>query len=89
MGERRMNPLVCYVRARLQRRLFVWFAATILFTVMAVAYVMFHSGDSDEKGFLREVQRVQAFVSGRFALVWDNPAERDVEAQRDEDERHA
>jgi signal transduction histidine kinase len=69
-----MNPLLCYVRARLQRRLFVWFAATILFTVMAVAYVMFHT--SGEGGFRRDTQRVQAFVSGRFALVWDVPAER-------------
>ena len=35
-----MNPLLCYVRARLQRRLFMWFGATILLTVLAVWSVM-------------------------------------------------
>jgi signal transduction histidine kinase len=71
-----MNPLLCYVRARLQRRLFVWFGLTILFTVLAVSAVMGVTGDT-EGGWRREGQRVQAFVSGRFERVWESPAERD------------
>jgi two-component system, OmpR family, sensor kinase len=71
-----MHPLLCYVRARLQRRLFMWFGATILLTVLAVSSVMGATADSDT-GWRREVQRVNAFVSGRFERVWDSPAERD------------
>jgi two-component system OmpR family sensor kinase len=71
-----VNPLLCYVRARLQRRLFMWFGATILSTVLAVLAVLAATSDG-ETGFHRETQRVHAFVSGRFARVWDSPAERD------------
>ena len=71
-----MNPLLCYVRARLQRRLFWWFGATILLTVIAVSGTWMATSDG-ETGFHREMQRVHAFVSGRFARVWDVPAERD------------
>ena len=69
-----------YVRARLQRRLFMWFGATILFTVLAVSLVMGATSDS-EIGWRREIQRVSAFVGGRFERVWDSPAERDELAQ--------
>jgi signal transduction histidine kinase len=71
-----VNPFLCYIRARLQRRLFMWFGATILFTVVAVSAVMGATGDG-ETGVRREVQRAQAFVGGRFARVWDAPADRD------------
>ncbi len=71
-----MNPLLCYVRARLQRRLFMWFGATILLTVVAVSWVLGATGNG-EMGWRREVQRISAFVSGRFERVWDSPADRD------------
>lgn len=71
-----MNPLLCYVRARLQRRLFAWFGATILVTVLAVAAVFHLTGD-ESASWWREVQRVQAFTAGRFERVWDSPADRD------------
>ncbi len=72
-----MNPFLCYVRARLQRRLFAWFAATILFTMLVIAGVagVFHN--TEEGGWRRETQRAQVFVGGRFARAWDSPAERD------------
>ncbi len=74
-----MNPLLCYVRDRLQRRLFVWFGLTILLTGLAVSGVL--SATGAEVGWRRETQRVSAFMSGRFERVWDAPAERDELAQ--------
>jgi signal transduction histidine kinase len=71
-----MNPLLCYVRARLQRRLFAWFAATILVTVCAVAAVFHLTGDQSASWW-REGQRALVFACGRFERVWDSPAERD------------
>ena len=71
-----MNPLLCYVRARLQRRLFAWFGATIVVTVVAVAAVL-HLTSDESATWRREAQRVQAFTGGRFERVWDSPAERD------------
>jgi signal transduction histidine kinase len=71
-----VNPLLCYVRARLQRRLFMWFGGTILMTVLAVAGVFWATADGDG-GFHREAERVHALASDRFARVWDAPAERD------------
>jgi signal transduction histidine kinase len=75
-----VNPLLCFVRERLQRRLFAWFGFTILFTGLTVSGVMALTGDGDAS-WRREAQRVQAFVGGRFERVWDAPAERDELAQ--------
>jgi signal transduction histidine kinase len=86
-----MHPLLCdlrdlaahgprgplrYVRARLQRRLFWWFGATILLTVVSVSFVLGVTGDG-EIGWRREAERVSTFVGGQFERVWDTPAERD------------
>jgi signal transduction histidine kinase len=71
-----MNPLLCYVRARLQRRLFMWFGLTILLTGLAVSSVLGATGDG-EGGWRREAQRISAFMGGRFERVWDSPEGRD------------
>ena len=71
-----MNPLLCFIRARLRRRLFAWFGATIFFTGMAVAFVM-GASENGAGGWRRDVERVRTFVGGRFDRVWDSPAERD------------
>ena len=70
-----MNPLLCYVRARLQRRLFAWFGATILFTGLAVMLVQ-RSTEHGEPGIVGELQRASAVVGHRFERVWDSPSER-------------
>ncbi|APR86973.1 sensor histidine kinase [Minicystis rosea] len=76
MGRGPLNPLLCYVRARLQRRLFMWFGATIVVTVCAVAATL--SVTSNENAsWKREADRVQVFVGGRFERVWEAPADRD------------
>lgn len=71
-----MNPLFCYIRARLQRRLFMWFGATILFTVLAVAAV-YHLSADGSASWKKERDRMTAFVGGRFARVWDDPGARE------------
>ncbi|MFT3769109.1 MAG: HAMP domain-containing sensor histidine kinase [Minicystis sp.] len=74
-GRGPLNPIFCYIRARLQRRLFMWFGATILCTVCAVAGVL-HLTTDGSASWRRETQRVQAFLGGRFERVWDDPAAR-------------
>ena len=70
-----MSPLLCYVRAHLHRRLFVWFVATMVTTVLAVAGVL-HATSDGTTSWSRERQRVAAFMGGRFEHVWNSPADR-------------
>jgi two-component system OmpR family sensor kinase len=73
---RRSNPIARYVRARLQRRIFVWFGASIAGTALAVFVVMRLVSPADRfshHGFVPFAD----FVAERFARVWDAPAERD------------
>lgn len=71
-----MNRLACYVRARLQRRLFVWFGVAILVTAasFSVVFAAFSAGNG--AGLSREMGHVRAYVGNRFAEVWDDPSAR-------------
>jgi signal transduction histidine kinase len=64
-----------FVRARLQRRLFVWFGASILITLIVFAVVTRLLGGG---AWHQEVLRVRSFVGGRFAQVWDDAKARDA-----------
>jgi two-component system OmpR family sensor kinase len=65
-----------YVRARLHRRIFVWFGASIVMTGATVWVVL--SLFSPEASEAREHWAdFHTFVGDRFAHVWDTPAERD------------
>jgi two-component system, OmpR family, sensor kinase len=75
-----VNPLLCFIRARLQRRMFLWFGATILFTGIAVAFVMGAEGGG-ATGWKREAMRGRTLASDMFASVWDNPEQRDALAR--------
>jgi two-component system, OmpR family, sensor kinase len=74
-----VNPLLCYVRARLRRRLFAWFGATILVTSVAVAFVM-GAGGNGAASWKREAARARTLTSDVFERVWEKPAERDAVA---------
>ncbi len=74
-----MNPLLCFIRARLRRRLFLWFGATILFTGLAVGAVMNVTGHRN--GYRRELERAGSFIAGRFAEAWNDPARLDALAE--------
>ena len=65
-----------YVRARLHRRIFVWFGASIVMTGATVWVVL--SLFSPEASQAREHwEDFHTFVGERFARVWETPAERD------------
>jgi signal transduction histidine kinase len=74
-----MNPLGHYVRARLHRRLFVWFGATIFGTavVMAAAGIALSSWYGGPP-WHREVEHVQQLIGDQFADQWKNPENRDA-----------
>lgn len=67
--------LARYVRARLHRRIFVWFGASIVLTLAAVVVVM--SLFIPEGRYREDWERLRSYVGQRFADVWDSPAERD------------
>ncbi len=65
-----------YVRARLHRRIFVWFGASIVMTGATVWVVL--SLFSPEASEAREHwQDFHTFVGDRFSRVWEAPGERD------------
>ncbi len=75
-----MNPVLCFIRARLHRRMFLWFGATILFTGMAVAFVMGAAGGG-ATGWKREAARAHNLAGDVFASAWDSPQQRDALAR--------
>ncbi len=74
----RMTRLGHYIRARLHRRIFIWFGLSILITGVMVATVMNLMGGSH---WNQEMDRARRFVSNRFAEVWDVPARREALVQ--------
>jgi two-component system, OmpR family, sensor kinase len=61
-------------RARLQRRLFLWFGATILFTGLVVGAVVGVFGPGGH--FREDLARVEALAAAEFARAWPRPSER-------------
>lgn len=70
-----MGRLGWYMRARLHRRLFLWFGMSILSTGIVVATVMSLVGGNTWR---QEMERAHAFIGHRFAEVWDEPAQREA-----------
>lgn len=64
----------------LARRIFHWFGASILFTVVAAATTMWLLGRVFPTEWSRDLDRVASHLSHRFAPVWDDPAARDAVA---------
>jgi signal transduction histidine kinase len=56
--------------------MFLWFGATILFTGMAVAFVMGAAGGG-ATGWKREAVRAHNLAGDVFASAWDSPQQRD------------
>ncbi len=89
--KRRMNwqpnAVLCFVRARLRRRLFVWFAMTIVLTAIMASAVMATLGGGAAT-WTREMDRTRAFIGDAFAHAWSDPvarAELAVTIQKDFD----
>ncbi len=62
-------------KKKLQRRIFMWFGASILFTALVVIGV-FRMLSPTER-IQRDAEGFERFASGRIAAVWDDPAARD------------
>ena len=75
------NPVVTFVRGRLQRRMFLWFGLSILATIATVFAVNHLLGGGPGATWQREVARVRSLVADRFARTWDDPAARAELAQ--------
>jgi signal transduction histidine kinase len=73
-----MTRLGRYLRARLHRRIFIWFGLSILVTGLVVVTVMNMVGGSSWR---QEMDKARAFASNRFAEVWDVPERRDALVQ--------
>jgi signal transduction histidine kinase len=69
-----------YVRARLHRRIFMWFGLTIAVTlgVVAGASHVLGTGTSTWK---REVERARSLLAHSFERVWEQPMERELLAR--------
>jgi signal transduction histidine kinase len=67
-----------YVRARLHRRLFLWFGASIAMTAATVVVVLSLFFPADRDGPREQYQRFQTFVGHRFAEVWGDGARREA-----------
>jgi signal transduction histidine kinase len=72
-----MSPLGRFVRARLHRRIFMWFGATILMTVIVVGGIMIGLGSRSRTSWSRDVRGISSFTGETFARVWDDPRARD------------
>jgi two-component system, OmpR family, sensor kinase len=72
---RPMTRLGSYVRARLRRRLFLWFGISILVTAVVVGSVMNLVGGNSWR---QELERVRTFAIHRLADVWNEPERRDA-----------
>lgn len=64
-----------FVRARLQRRLFFWFGASIVASVAAAA-VTIHFAAPGPPRWRAAREGLTRFVAARFAEVWDEPPRR-------------
>lgn len=74
-----MSRLGHFIRARLRRRLFVWFGVSILTTGLVVGTVVSVMGGLMGDGsWHQEASRARAFISNRLAEVWDDPKRRDA-----------
>ncbi|HEX8698750.1 MAG TPA: ATP-binding protein [Myxococcaceae bacterium] len=74
----RMTRLGRYIRARLHRRIFIWFGLSILVTGLVVSTVTNLAGGSTWR---QEMKKAHVFASNRFAEVWDVPERRDALVQ--------
>ncbi|WP_375772037.1 ATP-binding protein [Archangium gephyra] len=76
---RPMSRLGHFIRARLRRRLFLWFGVSIFTTALVVGTVMTVMGGLMGDGsWQQEAARARTFVSNRLAEVWDDPVRRDA-----------
>ncbi len=80
--RRPMGPIGRFVRARLRRRIFAWFASGMVMTSFAVSGVLMLVAKIQEPEWTHSFQRGQAWVGRQFAREWADPARRNIFAQQ-------
>src|SRR4051812_36828697 len=83
---RRMTPIGRFVRSRLRRKLFAWFALAILMTGGAAARVRGILSQGMGSGWRQDYERGRTWVGKQCALRWNSPAERDAFARESANE---
>lgn len=78
---RRMGPIGRFVRARLRRRIFLWFAGGIVTTMVFTSMVFMVLGRVQEPTWQRMMERGTTWAGSQFAREWDDPARRLAFAQ--------
>ncbi|WP_437959291.1 HAMP domain-containing sensor histidine kinase [Sorangium sp. So ce119] len=79
--NRRKVSIGRFVNARLHRRIFMWFGATILITAVAAIATTGAIDRVGNSGWRREHARAQSFVGHQFQRVWGDPVARDALAR--------
>ena len=79
--RRRMGPIGHFVRSRLRRKLFAWFALAILTTTVAVAIGMAVLSSGQQSTWHQDYEIGQKWVGKQFASKWDSPTEREAFAR--------
>ena len=79
---RRMGPIGRFVRARLRRRIFAWFAGGVLTTAIGTALVMMLVARVQEPPWSGVFQKGTAWFGAQFAREWDDAARRDEFARK-------
>lgn len=77
MAER-PRGLTGFLRRRLQRRLFAWFALAIFVALLAGFVASALVGGGPAANWRRDWVRLRAFTSDQLSRVWDDPAARDA-----------
>ncbi|WP_437817395.1 ATP-binding protein [Sorangium sp. So ce1078] len=70
-----------FLSARLHRRIFMWFGATILITAFAAVATVGAIDRVGNSGWRHEHARAQSFVGYQFHRVWADPVARDALAR--------
>jgi signal transduction histidine kinase len=80
--HRTMGPIGRFVRARLRRRIFAWFAGGIVVTALLTSFVFMVLGKVQEPVWQRSMDRGTAWIGAQFARDWKDPVAREAFARR-------
>jgi two-component system, OmpR family, sensor kinase len=81
MHGRPLGPIGGFVRAKLRRRIFVWFLGGIVTTGVVVMLVMSLVARVQEPEWARTWERSREWIGKQFARQWDDPSARERFAQ--------
>lgn len=77
----RMGPLGRFVRSRLRRKIFAWFALAIVMTASAVTMAMVAMSHVQDSSWHQDYERGRSWVGKQFASSWDSPDQREAFAR--------